>query len=204
MKEIVLIAGARFPEAAGAAEWFRQRGAVVVEMTTVADEAQRANALKAIQTEGKLDYLIVQAADRGANAQELGQLDHQEISRVFDQGVNGTHELVEAALPFLRQGKKRLGLITSAATSTREPKETKDFAFAMTQAGLHMLWKLYFNKLRPEGFTFRVFCPCEDGSGLCAGKYMQMDFCFDPGEPYTHSEENFIVMRDGWFREIPW
>lgn len=204
MKEIVLIAGTRFPEAAGAAEWFRQQGAAVVEMTTVADEAQRANALKAIQTEGKLDYLIVQAANRGENVQDLGQLDHQEISRVFDQGVNGAHELVEAVLPFLREGKKRLGLITSASTSIREPGETRDFAFAMTQAGLHMLWKLYFNKLRPEGFTFRVFCPNEDGSGLCAGQYMRMDFCYDVREEYIHSEENRIVMRDGSLREISW
>jgi len=202
MKEIVLIAGTCFPEAAGAAEWFRQQGATVVEMTSVADEAVKA--LEAIEAEGRLDYLVVQATHRGENVQALGQLDHQDISRVFDQAVNGTHELVEVALPFLRQGKKRLGLITSAATSTREPKETKDFAFAMTQAGLHMLWKLYFNKLRPEGFTFRVFCPNEDGSGLSAGQYMHMDFCYDAREEYIHSEENRIVMRDGSMREISW
>ena len=123
MKEIVLIAGTCFPEAAGAAEWFRQRGATVVEMPSVADEA--AKALEAIEAEGRLDYLVVQATHRGENVQALGQLDHQDISRVFDQAVNGTHELVEAALPFLRQGKKRLGLITSAATSTREPKRSR-------------------------------------------------------------------------------
>lgn len=204
MKEIVLIAGTCFPEAAGTAEWFRQHGAVVYEMTTAAGEAERAKALEAIQAEGKLDYLIVQATHRGGNVQPLGQLDCEDISRVFDQGVNGAHELVEAMLPFLRQGKKRLGLITSAETSTREPGETEDFAYAMTQAGLHMLWKLYFNKLRPEGFTFRVFCPNEDGTGLCAGQYMHMDFCYDVREEYIHSEENRIVMRDGWMREISW
>lgn len=204
MKEIVLIAGACFPEAAGAAEWFRQRGAVVHEMTSAADEAQLASALAAIEAEGRLDYLIVQATHRGEHVQALGQLDYQDLSRVFDEGVNGAHALVEAMLPFLRQGRKRLGLITSAATSTREPQETRDFAFAMTQAGLHMLWKLYFNKLRPEGFTFRVFCPNEDGSGLCAGQYMQMDFCYDAREEYIHSEENRIVMRDGLLREISW
>ena len=113
-------------------------------------------------------------------------------------------QVVEAMLPFLRSGKKRLGLITSATASIREPGETRDFAFAMTQAGLHMLWKLYFNKLRPEGFTFRVFCPCVDGTGLCAGQYMQMDFCYDAREEYIHSEENRIVMRDGQMREISW
>ncbi|MBE5779544.1 MAG: SDR family oxidoreductase [Clostridiales bacterium] len=204
MKEIVLIAGTQFQQAAETADWFRQRGAVVYEMASAASEAEKAKALEAIQAEGKLDYLIVQATVCGENAADFGKLDYDDISKAFDQGVNGTHDLVESLLPFLRQGKKRLGLITSSATSTRDPKETQDFAFAMTQAGLHMLWKLYFNKLRPEGFTFRVFCPTEDGSGLCAGKYMQMDFCYDAREEYIHSEENRIVMRDGLMREIAW
>ena len=204
MKEIVLIAGTCFPEAAEAAEWFRQRGATVYEVSSASCEAEKETAIKAIQNEGKLDYLIVQATARGENVQTFGQLDYADIGRVFDRSINGTHELIEATLPYLREGKKRLGLITSAATSTRETKETNDFAFAMAQAGLHMLWKLYFNKLRPEGFTFRVFCPNEDGSGLCAGKYMQMDFCYDAREEYIHSEENRIVMRDGHMREISW
>ncbi len=204
MKEIVLIAGTQFQEAADAAAWFKQRGATVYEMTSAADEKQRAQVLQAIQQEGKLDYLVVQATDRGQNVQPLGQLDYKDIHQVFDRGVNGAYQLVEAMLPLLRQGKKRLGLITSAATSNREPKETKDFAFAMTQAGLHMLWKLYFNRLRPEGFTFRCFCPNPDGTGLSTGQYMHMDFCYDAREEYIHSEENRIVMRDGYLREISW
>lgn len=203
MKEIVLIAGTQFKEAAEAAAWFRQQGATVYELSS-ADAAEGADVLAAIEGEGKLDYLILQATHRGENVQTLGQLDYQDMAQVFDRGVNGAHALVEAALALLRKGKKRLGLITSAATSTREPQETKDFAFAMTQAGLHMLWKLYFNKLRPEGFTFRVFCPEEDGSGISAGKYMQMDFCYDAREDYIHNEENRIVMRDGHMREISW
>jgi NAD(P)-dependent dehydrogenase (short-subunit alcohol dehydrogenase family) len=203
MKEIVWIAGTCYREAGETAEWFRQRGAKVIEMPSVADEAALAAALEAVKAEGRLDYLIVQAEERGAEVQPLGSLNYRDISRVYDGNVNGVYRLVESALPLLRQGKKRLGLITSAATSTRDPKETEDFAYAMVQAGLHMLWKLYFNKLRPEGFTFRVFCPAGDG-GLCAGQYMHMDFCYDAREEYIHSEENRIVMRDGWLREMAW
>lgn len=204
MEKVVLIAGTQFKEAAEAAQWFRQQDAAVYELSSAANEAERAEVQEAIRRGGKLDYLMIQATARGQNVQELGQLDFKEISQVFDQGVNGAHELVEAMLPYLRRGQKRLGLITSADTSIRDPKETKDFAFAMTQAGLHMLWKLYFNKLRPEGFTFRCFCPNPDGSGLSAGEYMHMDFCYDEREVYIHSEENRIVMRDGYLREITW
>ncbi len=204
MKETVLIAGTCYREAAEAAAWFRQRGMTVIELPAVSNKAALAEALKTVEAAGSLDCLILQATARGGSVQPLGQLDHADIARVFDENVNGAHALVEALLPFLRRGKKRLGLITSAAASIRDPKETEDFAFAMTQAGLHMLWKLYFNRLRPEGFTFRVFCPNEDGSGLCAGQYMHMDFCYDAREEYIHSEENRIVMRDGWMREISW
>lgn len=204
MKEIVLIAGTCFPQAAEAARWFRQQGAVVCEMTRAADENEMAKALETIQEAGRLDYLIVQATDRAENTQQLGALDYEDMGRVFDRGVNAVHGLVEAMIPFLQKGKKRLGLITSADTSIRDPGETKDFGFAMTQAGLHMLWKLYFNRLRPEGFTCRVFCPNPDDSGLSAGEYMRMDFCYDEREDYIHNEENRFVMRDGWMREISW
>jgi len=204
MKKVVLIAGTQFREAAEAAAWFKQHGATVYELSSAANNAERTSIQKAIQNEKKLDLLIIQATARGQHAQPLGRLDYKDISQVFDQSVNGAHELVEAMLPFLREGQKRLGLITSATTSVREPQESTDFAFAMAQAGLHMLWKLYFNKLRPEGFTFRCFCPTPDGSGLSAGEYMHMDFCYDEREAYIHSEENRLVMRDGRMREISW
>ena len=204
MKKVVLIAGTRFPEACDAASWVRQQGATVYELPSVADQTAAAEALEAIQREGKLDILAIQATERGEHVQPLGQLDFADIGQVFDHCVNGTHELVESMIPYLEQGDKRLGLITAASTSIREPGETNDFAFAMTQAALHMLWKLYFNKLRPAGFTFRCFCPNPDGSGLTAGEYMQMDFCYDAREEYIHSEENRLVMRDGYLREISW
>ena len=201
MKDIVLVAGTKWKEAAEAADWFKQHGAVVYELSS-ADDAECTQTLEAVRQEGKLDYLIVQATERGASV--FGCLDYRDISQVFEHGLIAAYELIEAFLPFLRQGKKRLCLITSADTSTRDPKETQDFAFAMTQASLHMLWKLYFNRLRPEGFTFRCFCPNPDGSGISAGEYMHMEFCYDEREEYIHSEENRIVMRDGYFREISW
>lgn len=204
MKEIVLITGTKFKEAAETAKFFREQGDVVYTLTCADDKAGLEAVLKELEAEGKLDYLIIQAEEKGENVKPLGELDYEDIAKTYDVNVGATFELVETMLPLLRAGKKRLGLITSATTSVRCVKETENFGYAMAQASLHMMWKQYFNKLRPEGFTFRCFCPNADGSGISAGGYMQMDFCYDPGEPYTHSEENFIVMRDGWFREIPW
>lgn len=206
MNEIVLIAGMKYKEAADTAAFFRTQGDIVYTLDHADDKAGLEKVLKELETEGQLDYLIIQAAEHGQNVKPIGsdKLDYEDIAKTYDTNVGATFELVETMLPLLRAGKKRIGLITSASTSIRCVTETEDFGYAMAQASLHMMWKQYFNKLRPEGFTFRCFCPNEDGKGIPAGKYMQMDFCYDPKEPYTHSEENFIVMRDGWFREIPW
>ena len=206
MNEIVLIAGMKYKEAASTAEFFRRQEDIVYTLESADNKADLKDVMKALEAQGKLDYLIIQAEEKGTSIKPagLGELDYADIAQTYDVNVGASFELIEALLLLLRAGKKRLGLITSKSTSIRCVAETEDFGYAMSQASLHMMWKQYFNKLRPEGFTFRCFCPNEDGSGISAGKYMQMDFCFDPKEPYTHSEENFIIMRDSLFREIPW
>lgn len=204
MSEIVLIAGTNFEEAAKSAARFRELGALVYELPTAGDTAAREAVLKEIKKEGKLDYLIIQAEYRSENTPVLGSLDYAEMSQLYDKSVCDTFDLVEAALPLLSKGKKRLGLITDSSASVREVTENEDFGYAMAKAGLHMIWKIYFNKLHPEGYTFRCFCPNPDGSGISATEYMRMDFCFDEREPFLHSEENRLVMRDGWFRELSW
>lgn len=204
MKEIVLIAGTIFEQAAKTANHFRELGASVYELPTAGDTDTRDAVLKQIEKEGKLDYLIIQAEYRSECTPILGGLDYKEMLQLYDKSVCDTFDLVEASLPLLAKGKKRLGLITDASASVREVTETEDFGYAMAKAGLHMIWKIYFNKLHPEGYTFRCFCPNPDGSGISTTEYMRMDFSYDPGEPFLHSEENRIMLRDGWFREISW
>ena len=204
MSEIVLIAGTCFEEAKKTADRFRELGASVYELPTANDATARDAVLKEIEKEGKLDYLIIQAKYRSSKAPALGSLDYTEMLQLYDKNVCDTFDLVEASLPLLSKGKKRLGLITDASTSIREVTETTDYGYAMAKAGLHMLWKIYFNKLHPEGYTFRCFSPNSGGSGISATEYMRMDFCYDDRENFLHSEENRLVMRDGWFREITW
>lgn len=204
MSEIVLIAGTCFEEARKTADRFRELGALVYELPTAADITARDAVLKEIEREGKLDYLIIQAKYRSDKTPALGNLDYTEMLQLYGKNVCDTFDLVEASLPLLSKGKKRLGLITDASTSIREVTETTDYGYAMAKAGLHMLWKIYFNKLHPEGYTFRCFSPNSGGSGISATEYMRMDFCYDDRENFLHSEENRLVMRDGWFREITW
>ena len=204
MSEIVLIAGTCFEEAKKTADRFRTLGASVYELPTADDVTARDAVLKEIEKEGKLDYLIIQAEYRSEKTPVFGNLDYAEMSQLYSKSVCDTFDLIEASLPLLSKGQKRLGLITDASTSIRNVTETEDFGYAMASAGLHMVWKIYFNKLHPEGYTFRCFCPNPDGSGISTAEYMRMDFCFDEREQPLHSEENRLVMRDGWFRDITW
>ena len=67
-----------------------------------------------------------------------------------------------------------------------------------------MMGKLYFNRLRPEGFTFRWYCAEEGSGGMSAGEYLLSGLCYDEKEPYIHSDENRLVMRDAYLREVAW
>ena len=94
-------------------------------------------------------------------------------------------------------------MITESGSSISWTKETDDFAYHMSLAAIHMMEKLYFNRLRPEGFTFR--CYAEEGSGgICGAEYIERGLCYDEKEPYIHSDENRLVMRDRYLHEIPW
>lgn len=126
------------------------------------------------------------------------------FSSAFQVNSLGPLRMVESFLPLMQQGRRRLCTFSSETGVIPLMQRVKDFPYCVSKAALNMEMHMLFQKLRPEGFTFRVFCPCGDGTGLQAGQYMQMDFCYDAREKYIHSEENRIVMRDGLLREISW
>ena len=55
----------------------------------------------------------------------------------------------------------------------------------------------------PEGSS-REDAFGENGAGIGPGDYIGLDFCCNPGEPVVHSDENRLVMRDRFFRQIAW
>lgn len=119
--------------------------------------------------------------------------------------VNGMRNCVFDALPLMRKADgKRIALITSANSSVSYNTNTENYTMQMAMAGMNMVGHTFFNLLRPEGFTFRWYCASTQPGGISAGEYVLTNFCYDAGEPYKHSEENKFVMRDAYFREIPW
>ena len=171
------------------------------------DGQNRAALLETIeQEEGKIDLLLLEIDEQIPQDGAVGEKhDCERLLEVLSQQINSAQEAIETALPLLRRGDlKRIGMLTTKDSSIGRCKEDSNYGQHMAWAGLNMLGKLYFNQLRPEGFTFRWYCPEENGGGMSAGEYLLSGFCYDAGEPYQHSDENRFVMRDAHLREIVW
>lgn len=155
---------------------------------------------------GEIDILLLAVSGQLPGDRAIGEgHDCEKLLEIVSGQISGLNEVIEAALPLLRKGKlKRIGLITDKASSVSGCKDERNYAQHMAWAGINMMGKLYFNRLRPEGFTFRWYCAEEGSGGMSAGEYLLSGLCYDEKEPYIHSDENRLVMRDAYLREVAW
>ena len=157
------------------------------------------------EKEGKLDMLLIGADERIPADGEAGGHDCEALLSVLAAQIDRTQSAISRALPYLRAGEmKRIGIVTKKESSVRCVKDRQDYGRHMAWAGINMVGRIYFNLLRPEGFTFRVFCGEAEDGGMPAGAYLLGGWSYDPKEPYGHSDENRYVMRDSRLNEIPW
>lgn len=158
------------------------------------------------QREGRLDILLLGVDEQMPQDGVVGEKhDCEMLLEVLSGQINGVQEAIDAALPLLRKGdEKCIGMITKKDSSIGNCKDDRNYGRHMAWAGLNMLGKLYFNLLRPEGFRFRWYCAEDNSGGMSAGEYLLSKLCYDAGEPYLHSDENRLVMRDSCLREVAW
>lgn len=201
---LVIENGNAHAQAAGAE--LKAQGHAVYACANYPDEAKLAELSEAIGSDGgALDLLLFGAPATGEPDGVIGSgHDDAKLLDLLTGAIYGMEHTVESLLPLLRRSEtKRIGMITEAASSIGYCEDRADFGHHMALAGLNMAGRILFNRLRPEGFTFRWYCADGEG-GVRAARYMQLGLCYDPKEPYTHSEENRLVMRDRKLREIPW
>lgn len=126
--------------------------------------------------------------------------------QLYETNTLGPLRVVEAFLPLLDMGEmKRLCFITSDAGSINACGSTSSYGYRMSKAALNMGVKILFNRLRPEGYTFRLYSPSqtEGQAGVYAVEYFLRNRSFEPHDP-KHSDENRLVLRDWEGREWPW
>lgn len=116
----------------------------------------------------------------------------------------GVANVVAESLPLMADGMKRIACITEGESSIGYARENDNMARHMALAGLNLIGKELFNRLRPQGFTFRWYADHDAAAPMSAAEYILSSLAFHPDEPPCHNEEDRLVMRDGFLREIPW
>ena len=158
------------------------------------------------QKEGQIDILLLGINEQLPGDGAVGEKhDCEKMLEIVSGQINRTQGAIDAALPLLRKGElKRIVMITKKASSIGYCNADRNYAQHMAWAGMNMVGKLSFNRLRPEGFCFRWYCAGENSGGMSAGEYILSGLCYDEKEPYIHSDENRLVMRDAFLREVAW
>lgn len=105
---------------------------------------------------GRLDALVNNAGVAGT-ATPLGELDGQEVARVFDVNILGTMRLCQAALPTFRdQGSGRIVNLGSLFASQPVPDVTP---YCMSKAAVRTLSHALTLELGPYGVTVNTVAP---------------------------------------------
>lgn len=131
--------------------------------------------------------------------------DYDALLTAIEQALLGADACVDAALPLLRAGGRRIAVLSAPQASIAIGGDGTNHAERIASAALNMRQKIWFNALRPEGFTFRNYCRRNPpGAGISEKEYFTRGLCYDEKEPYSHSDENRLVMRDSMRIEVPW
>ncbi len=210
MNKNILVIGCSDPEAIRMADWFAAHGDTVYQNRP--DEPLSAE----ISALDHLDLLILHTASFESEADAMLpeggtilQMDDAAAMRDYDRYVCGCFELLEQCLPQLRKGRRRICILTDATCSVRSNPGTGAPSKHIMMAAVNDMVKLFFNRLRPEGFTFRSYALTGDPAGVPQGAFppgafFLLDFCYDARELPIHNEEERFVLKDGFLNEIAW
>lgn len=126
----------------------------------------------------------------------------------YEYNTVGPLRATNAFMPLLELGKgKRICVVTTKDSSNNLCRDIGGYGRHITKAPLNQAMNQLFNGLRPEGYTFRMYCKDptagEDMAGSFAAEYFIRNRSFEP-EDYKHSDENRLVLRDWMSIELPW
>ena len=217
-----------WPELAALAAQYPDGSLTPVPLDVADETSVRAAAQKVGTHTDRVDVLINNAGVSSPHAQPIREpQNYDEMHRLYNVNALGPLRVVEAFLPLTGASKmKRLCFVSSEAGSINRCERTSWYGYCMSKAALNMAVKLLFNRLRPEGYTFRVYHPGwlrsymggskntkadadvfhppePEEAAVPALAYFLRDRGRDPHQP-ARSDEDRLVMRDWLGREWPW
>jgi hypothetical protein len=132
--------------------------------------------------------------------------DYGALKAAYESAAMALLEKTAAALPRLEKGKtKRLCFVNKISSSINLAGSIEGGFERMIAAACNMAVRILFNRLRPLGYTFRLYGAADlAGEGEC--EYIA-EYCLrnrsQEEESALHSDENRLVMRDKYEIEYP-
>lgn len=121
----------------------------------------------------------------------------------FQVNSLGPLRTVEAFLPLMHTGKKRLCTFSSETGVIPLMQRVKDFPYCVSKAALNMEMHMLFQQLRPRGYTFRLFHPGWVKSYMSGAKSTVGDFEPEEAAPvayryFTSDDEidDVLILKD--------
>ncbi|MBQ7866720.1 MAG: SDR family NAD(P)-dependent oxidoreductase [Clostridia bacterium] len=166
----------------------------IVDADVASMESLKAAAEAVKQTTGTLDMVVHNAAAFGDHAPNAQAVDFSRFWIPYNVNALGAMRLVQAFMPLMQQGMKRLCFVSSEAGVVSVAHRTEVSSYCMSKTALNMALRLMFNQLQPEGWTFRLFHPgwvrsAKDGRPARGGK-------FEPWEAAASAVPQFIEDRE--------
>lgn len=151
---------------------------------------------------GTVDMVIHNAAGFGSREDNdiKGEFDFSGFALPVNINALGALRLVKAFLPLMETGMKRLCFVSSEAGVVSVSHRNAISSYGMSKTALNITLRLMFQKLQPQGYTFRLYHPGwvrspkidsddQEVPQLHGGK-------FDPWETARSAVAQFIAPRE--------
>lgn len=106
----------------------------------------------------------------------------------------GPLRMVEAFLPLMEQGEKRLCFFSSEASSITLAHRKEDVSYCVSKTCLNMAVRLMFDRLQPQGYRFRLYHPGWVRTYMSGHKSTEGNF--EPEETAAIAYEQFVSERN--------
>ena len=122
------------------------------------ESVQKAAEQVAAETD-RIDLLINNAGIRAGSAMLGEGLEFEAMQNAYNVNTLGPIRTVEAFLPLMEEGMRRLCFVSSEAGCISLAYRQDTFGYCMSKTALNMAVRIMHNDLYDDGYTFRLYHP---------------------------------------------